>query len=527
MSSFVLFSEQPLVRIFGWSLLHFVWEGAIVAALLAWVLRLLSGRSPQLRYLVALCGLVLMTILPLITFGYIAIRSHVMDHAIAYSILEKDTIIGLHGSFSGAADSRVDQIAASLDRSLPLLLAAWFAGVILFLGRLNIGLIVARRMKSIATQPASLELQLAFQQLKCRLRIERMVRLANSALVQVPTVIGWLRPVVLIPAGCLTGLSPAQIESIFAHELAHIQRQDYLVNVLQSFIEAVLFYHPAVWWVSGQLRKEREHCCDDVAVRTSGDALAYVEALSHLEEYRSSYPAVHLGANGGSLFMRIKRLLGYKEAPAFSQLAGLTLLALVVTATTLGIGTLARAQAGADKKLSAEHDAASQAVPQIYQRWLDEDVLWIISPEERARFMKLSSDEERNEFIQQFWERRDVQSPGGGENSFKAAYYHRIAYANQHFGGVDPGWKSDRGRVYILYGAPDSIDAHLSVGGATKPYELWHYRVIQEETPEQVKGRGDYKTTLVTRKDVDMKFVDSCSCGNLQLQTSQKRLPDK
>ncbi|HEY5214086.1 MAG TPA: GWxTD domain-containing protein [Acidobacteriaceae bacterium] len=523
MTFFVLFSERPLVRIFGWSLLHFVWEGVIVAVLLSWLLKLLSGRTPQLRYVAALCGLVLMTILPLITSGYMAITSNAMDHAITYSNVDKGLVVGLHSSFSGAAGTWLDQIAASLDRSLPWVLAAWFTGVLLFLGRLNIGLIIARRIKSVATQPASPELQLVFQKVKCCLRIERTVRLAHSALVQVPTVIGWLRPVVLIPVGCFTGLSPIQIDSIFAHELAHIRRQDYLVSVLQSVAEAVLFYHPAVWWVSAQVRKERENCCDDVMVRTSGDSLAYAKALSHLEERRSIYAAIHLGANGGALVMRIKRLLGYKEAPAFSQLAGIGLLALMVAAAALGIGTLARAQASGDMKLPAEHDAASQATPQMYQKWLDEDVVWIISPEERARFVKLSSDSERNEFIKQFWERRDAQSPGGGENSFRAEYYGRIAYANQHFRGVTPGWRTDRGRVYILYGPPDSIDAHLSVRGATKPYELWHYRVIQEETPEQVKGTQDYKTTIVTRKDVDMKFVDTCSCGNLQLQRSEKR----
>ncbi len=527
MTPFAVFSEQPLLRILGWSLLHFVWEGFIVASFLACVLKMLSGHSPQFRYIVAFCGLGLMTALPLITFAYLAITSPTMDHAITYPIAEKGPFISLPHDFNGAADSWLSQITASLDRSLPWLLTAWFIGVVVFLTRLNIGLLVAQRMKAIATQPASLELQLLFKQVKNRLEIQRTVRLASSALVRVPTVIGWLRPVVLIPVGCLTGLSPIQIESIFAHELAHILRQDYLVSILQSFVEAALFYHPAIWWVSAQVRKERENCCDDLAVRMSGDSLAYAKALSLLEEHRSSYPAVNLGANGGALFMRIRRLLGYKEAPAFSQLAGMTLLALVITAAALSIGTLARAQASADKKLSAEHEAASQTVPQLYQKWLDEDVVWIISPEERARFMKLSSDEERNEFIKQFWERRKVQSPGGGESDVRAEYYHRIAYANQHFAGADPGWKSDRGRVYILYGPPDSIDAHLAAGGTVKPYETWHYRSIQDHTSQQVSGTKDYRTTLVTRKDVDMKFVDTCSCGNLQLQTSQKLLPGR
>jgi GWxTD domain-containing protein len=523
MTSSILFFEQPLVRTFGWSLLHFIWEGAIAAVLLAFVLKLLNGRSPQLRYMVACCALVLMAILPLITFGFFAMTSHAMDHAVTYSIVEKSSVMGLRGGFSGTADSWLDQIAASLDRSLAWILVAWFAGVILFLGRLNIGLIVARRMKSMATQAAPIELQLAFRDLKHRLGIVRTVRLAHSALVQVPTVIGWLRPVVLIPMGCLTGLSTIQIEAIFAHELAHIRRHDYLVSVLQSFVEAVLFYHPAVWWVSKQVRREREDCCDDLAVRTSGDSLAYAKALSLLEEHRSSYPVVSLGANGGALMMRIRRLLGYKETPAFSQLAGMTLLAVALAAAALGIGTFARAQPTADKQLATENGGASQSVPLMYQKWLAEDVVWIITPKERAQFMKLSSNDERDEFIKQFWQDHDVQTPGGGENNFRMQHYRRIAYANQHFAAGIPGWKTDRGRIFIMYGPPDSIDAHPGSVGPAKPYEVWHYRVIQEyKQPEQVQETEDDQALLVTKKDVAMKFVDTCSCGHFQLQTSPK-----
>lgn len=516
------FSEQPLVHTFGWSLLHFVWEGTIVAALLASVLKLLSGRSPQLRYTIACCALLSMAILPLVTFGYLAITSPPVNHAITFSSVEKGSAVAFGSNFSGAAGSWLDQIAVALNRSLAWMLPVWFAGVILFLGRLNVGLIVARRMKSIATQALPIELHLVFHNLRRRLGIARTVRLANSSLVQVPTVIGWLRPVVLIPVGCLTGLSPVQIEAIFAHELAHIKRHDYLVSVLQAFVEAVLFYHPVVWWVSKQVRRERENCCDDLAVSISGDSLAYAKALSFLEEYRSSYPLVSLGANGGALVMKIRRLLGYKEAPAFSELTGITLLAVVLAAAALGIASFARAQAPTAKQVSSENGRASRSVPLMYQKWLDEDVVWIITPKERAQFMNLSNNDERDGFIKKFWLRGDRKTDGG-ENNFRTEHYHRIAYANQHFSAGIPGWKTDRGRIFIMYGAPDSIDAHPSAVSATKPYEVWHYHAIQEYAPpEQVQDTKDYKAAPVTKKDIDMKFVDTCSCGNFQLQASPK-----
>ena len=130
------------------------------------------------------------------------------------------------------------------------------------------------------------------QKLGARIGLSRPVRLLVSALVQAPTVVGWLRPVMLVPVGALGGLPPEHLEALLLHELAHIRRHDYLVNILQSVAEALLFYHPAVWWVSVHIRAERELCCDDVAVSVSGDAFTYARALAQLEQYR---PA-HLGA---------------------------------------------------------------------------------------------------------------------------------------------------------------------------------------------------------------------------------------
>ena len=122
--------------------------------------------------------------------------------------------------------------------------------------------------------------------LAARLRIGRAVRVVQSAAVQVPLVVGWLRPIVMLPASALTGLSPAQLESIIAHELAHVRRHDYLVNALQSVAEVLLYYHPACWWISRRIRVEREHCCDDIAVALCGDGVTYASALADLELHR-------------------------------------------------------------------------------------------------------------------------------------------------------------------------------------------------------------------------------------------------
>ena len=158
--------------------------------------------------------------------------------------------------------------------------------------------------------------QMAVVRLSRRLHIAAPVKLLESTLVDVPTVIGWLKPVMLLPASALAGLAPAQLEAIFAHELAHVRRHDYLVNLLQTVVETLLFYHPAVWWLSARIRTERENCCDDLAVALCGDPVAYARALADLEELRGTGGRLAMAANGASLVHRISRLLG---APSHTE----------------------------------------------------------------------------------------------------------------------------------------------------------------------------------------------------------------
>jgi hypothetical protein len=152
----------------------------------------------------------------------------------------------------------------------------------------------------------------------------------------VPTVVGWLRPVILVPTAALTGMSTQQLEAILAHELSHVRRHDYLVNLMQTLVETMLFYHPAVWWVSNRIRDERENCCDDVAVQACGDAVLYARALTRMEELRCSplQPGLVMAADGGSLVQRVRRLVGRGGEPAAPG-AG-----VVVGAVLIGLSSL-------------------------------------------------------------------------------------------------------------------------------------------------------------------------------------------
>jgi TonB family protein len=526
-------SGLPLLHALGWMLLHFCWQGAAVALLLWCGLGVLPARWSRARYGAACAALALMVALPLATFARLAKDELAARRAFALPVISIDVAVSAGGAGATPVPLQ-ERVREALDRSVPWLPVVWLAGVMVFLARLNAGLLEARRMRSAGTEAAAPELLRAFEAVKVRLGVARAVRLAQSALVQVPTVVSWLRPVVLLPVGCFLGLSQMQVEALLAHELAHIRRHDYLVSVLQSVVETLLFYHPAVWWVSRQVRRERECCCDDLAVEVAGDKLAYARALSWLEERRAAMPEMVLGANGGVLKMRIKRLLGLRVCSAGSQFAAFALLAVVVAVAGSYVVAVARAQRTVVQPAVGLHDAAVASVTEtagsvtllaaeqpaklmiameppaatggkdtaglapVYRNWVNEDVVWIIGPEERDAFLRLANDEERDKFIEQFWERRNPV-PGSLGNSFKDEHYARIAYANEHFGHATelPGWKTDRGHIYIAYGKPDDIDAHPN-GDAKQsyPFEVWHYG--------HVAGVGE---------DVTLMFVDTCRCG--------------
>jgi GWxTD domain-containing protein len=166
--------------------------------------------------------------------------------------------------------------------------------------------------------------------------------------------------------------------------------------------------------------------------------------------------------------------------------------------------------------------SASRACPAGYQGWLDVDVCWIITPEERTAYLSLKNNDERDQFIKQFWARRD--QPGTLPNTFRQEHYRRTAYANENFAATIPGWETDRGRIYIVYGPPDAIDYDsVEMNGSRMPEEIWHYRLIQENAPSaREQGTVGYQAAMVVRKNVDMKFLDVCSCNDFRLQIPGK-----
>jgi beta-lactamase regulating signal transducer with metallopeptidase domain len=245
------------------------------------------------------------------------------------------------GPLVGSTDtpSATHELRRRVEPLLPGLVGLWGAGVLLLSLRALGGWALVQRLRRSGLATVPLVIEETLSRLVGVLRVSAPVRLYESALVQVPTVIGWLRPVILLPASALTGLSTAQLELILAHELAHIRRGDYLMNLLQTAVETLLFYHPAVWWVSHRMRVEREHCCDDLAVAAGGNASRYARALADLEGLCSDAPALAMAATGGSLFERIARLVGPPQHLSRTSRGLATLLALASLSLAVGVGT--------------------------------------------------------------------------------------------------------------------------------------------------------------------------------------------
>jgi beta-lactamase regulating signal transducer with metallopeptidase domain/HEAT repeat protein len=348
---------MTIVESVGWVLVHFVWQGIAIALALAAVLSLTSAAQSALRYalscaaLLMMLGAVIATTasvvsrdrdpLPTLTRTTTPIEAPVAEPAAAAARDRQARPGDARGS--GRGPSRTDDVSASaiaalrpiVAAAMPWLVIAWAVGVLLLSIRLVGGWWRTRRLRVDGVGPVPDWCHARLAALAERLRIRRPVAILSSVRVRVPIVLGHLTPVIVVPASVLAGLSVAQLEAIIAHELAHVRRHDYLVNLAQTVIETLLFYHPAVWWVSRQIRDAREHCCDDLAVSVCSSRQAYVHALLGLEELKKPGDLLALGATDGPLLARARRLLLPPDRGAAAPRLAASVIALTVVAAAV------------------------------------------------------------------------------------------------------------------------------------------------------------------------------------------------
>lgn len=279
-----------LIQALGWALLHFVWQGALIGMATALSLRLSRGASPQSRYALLCVSLLLCLGAPVLDV-YRGIEAASRDSPVMPQINARAPF--------------------ALDDVLPWLVAAWLTGVAAMSCRLAAGLFWVRRIGHAFCDWPDTRWQDYVSALATRCALSRPVTLRLTAHLSTPLTIGWWRPLVLVPAALLTRMPSDLLEAVLAHEIAHIKRADYLVNLLQSMIEALLFYHPAVWWLSRRIRVERECVADQIAGRLIQNpqrlALA-LEQLDILQSAHAEYAPIAQSARGGHLLDRITRL---------------------------------------------------------------------------------------------------------------------------------------------------------------------------------------------------------------------------
>jgi parallel beta-helix repeat protein len=323
--------ENPLVVRLGWTLLHFAWQGAVVAAVFGVVNALTKSLPPHRRYFIAYFALIASGTCPIVTFAML--RAPALPSPAARI---PPAIQAAPSKEFGGAPRHVENLPTSAPNDLqkadeldpatdpanaisavgitwqPILVATWFFGVLALSLRHAGAWFRLRRTRREARPIEDDVLLQMLSTLKERLRLNRAVELLESARLHAPATIGFLKPAILIPTSALMGLERWQLEAVIAHELAHIRRWDFAANLLQCAIETALFYHPAVWWISRVVRQEREFCADDTALAICGDRKGYALALTRLAELSAPLDLA-VAATGGNLLTRIQRIVGRTE----------------------------------------------------------------------------------------------------------------------------------------------------------------------------------------------------------------------
>lgn len=496
----------------GWALVHFLWQGIALAVILAVARALTRPTAARMRYALSILTLAAMLVLPVATAlrmyqpsvatGDLAAPSQPqvvsasvepqpvdVPAAAAVSTPAGGEMTGRPPAAAAAASiARLAEVKSLLDPALPWLVVLWVGGVLMLSVRLAHGWIAARRLRTHGTRPTSASLHQMLERLAAQLRVTRPVQLLESLIVEVPAVIGALRPVILVPVSAITGLTPQQLEVLLAHELAHVRRYDYLVNVVQCVIETLLFYHPAVWWVSRRVRDEREHCCDDLVVQVCGDPHLYAAALVGMERIRSATPRLALAATGGSLLHRVRRLLlpAATRPEFFPRWAAGVAGVVAVTVALLATGSDRVAGQPADTAVSADtirtapdtvlrHPDPSQPLAQRWEwaktqaRQLGRRAYWIGYQVSRPSWLEHSMYVDRGS---------EVTGPG-------------ITMSGRMFGDFQ-GFMFRGVRLAPLTGTGDSDDIAMLFGfsaDASGKVTLSHVHVASFYLPVDFRGR--------------------------------------
>jgi len=330
----ILSAAKAVVEPISWALIHSLWQDFIIAGILIISMSVLRNANSRLRYLMACGAMMIMFLTAIFTFAYKFDNNSYSFTSPGHAINAQSSMIG-SGQFTytktddpTALSGHAFFVNSGNSSFMTGIFSFWLLGVIIVSVYNLLAWRKTRYLVSTDTGPADNYWQTRFNEICDKLKLKRKILLVQSALVKTPCVVGWIKPVILAPASILTGLNASYLELILAHEIAHVKRYDIMVNYIQTFIETLLFFNPFVWWISNQIRLEREHCCDDIVVENFGDRIKYAHALADLESFRIPGPVLAIGADGGKLLPRIKRLVSSKNESRYRPGIGATLITI-------------------------------------------------------------------------------------------------------------------------------------------------------------------------------------------------------
>ncbi len=378
-------SLPPIAEILGWTLIHSLWQGALIALFVEIIRRQLPARASKARYALAFSALNLFLILAVTTFliqdwpAQTVGSSEGNDSAVStFLIAEAVTIQPGHSSGFDLRDW------------VPLLAPLWLVGYLLLLVRFFVGRLSLWGLRVQASEIKDEQWTARFARLSNRLAIRRRVRLMASSFTSVPITFGWIKPVILLPIGLINHLDPQEVEAILIHELAHIQRRDYLWNTWQQCLECLFYYHPLTWWLSRQITDEREHLCDEITLQQDANALTYAKALLHIQEWHTLPRHAALAATGrkDALLHRIQRIIDHSVNPDTMQRKWL--IPMLMTIPALAIALMAwipSAEGNADLQPETPLTIMRDSVPEkkVIRKEIHKEVQKIVEESDGVR----------------------------------------------------------------------------------------------------------------------------------------------
>ncbi len=334
-----------IIEAIGWTIFHSVWQGVFISIILGISILAINNKNSRFRYALGVTSLFIMLASAAITFinVYKPAAGFIQPGETNFMINGQNLTSYLNPADMPqnvlSLDSMFGKIQKYFSSHLSLIATVWFAGLMILSLRFFGGLIYIRRLRNNGLNSIDEQLLNTFEFLLKKMKLNRSVKIFYSALVKIPTAIGYLKPVILLPLSFASGLTQNQIEAVLAHEIAHIKRNDFIVNIIQTIAEIIFFYHPAAWLISSFIRKERENCCDDYAIGICGNSVEYSKALLAIQQTNEQTTSFVLAAvgNDNNLFRRIKRMNDKREN---QNAYGIKFAAFAILAVFVGVVSL-------------------------------------------------------------------------------------------------------------------------------------------------------------------------------------------